>query len=161
MRGRATASHVLRLALAWLVVAAGGGRRCSNALPGAGHGDVRAQPGEGAREWTERERAVSERGPGELGRSVGGVGARQSGRTRGNGARQWRGASSAWLPRAPPLGHSTERLAGVGAGRLDHVIGLVLVQTKSWALKQVCCPHDDLQISLTDHGHLSNGLAVN
>ena len=63
-------------------------------------------------------------------------------------------------PRVTPLRHSTERLAGDGVGWLDRVIGLVLVRTKSWALKQVCCPHDDLQISLTDHGHLSNGLAV-
>ena len=33
----------------------GARRWLGEALPGAGHGGVRAQPGEGAREWTERE----------------------------------------------------------------------------------------------------------
>jgi len=101
---------------------------------------------------------------------------RGDGKRRGS-EREWRG--SLWRPprraqghgctrhggggaaRVAPLRHSTERLAGDGVGWLDRVIGLVLVRTKSWALKQVCCPHDDLQISLTDHSHLSNGLAVN
>ena len=82
-----------------------------------------ARSQERGRERGPRERAGSERGTEELGRAIKEEQERDSGRARGSGVRPWWGASSAWLPRALPLGNFPEHLAGDDVAILEPSFG--------------------------------------
>ena len=81
-----------------------------------GHGGAR-RPRSGAGGESER---VCQR---ELGRAIMEEQEHDSGRARGSGARPWWGASSAWPPRALPLGNFPDHLAGDDVATLEPSFG--------------------------------------
>ena len=137
-----------------LGAASGRGRRWLGAVP-AGRPAMAASPRAARSGGRERE-GCWEGERGDEGRSGARLWRSRSatiGRARGSGARPWWGASSAWLPRALPLGNFPEHLAGDDVATLEPSFGHLRGIFGSRSLKQSGCSPKGLQFLLRMHGH--------
>ena len=60
-----------------------------------------------------------------------------------------------------PLGHFTEHVAGSDVGKVGAIIGPATGQFGEWALNEVCCTPDALQLCLRGHNHWGSRSAGN